>query len=145
MDPKEKLLDEAARTHAGIPFNREIDGEERHFNSTRCNLYDAFKAGAAYQAMTSPATFPVKGKFIDGRFAVGINEAVEFYAAFLTVASIFKGLSIASISASAIIDGYIFVEVRVEGDILGAIYHLGDKKAFYERNPTLLEIFLEGI
>lgn len=41
-------LEEAAKSHANIPLDRSIDSDERYYNSNT-RLYDAFKAGAAWQ------------------------------------------------------------------------------------------------
>ena len=85
-----------------------------------------------------------KKKSINATIAVSINSAVEFYAAYLTIARVFgQGLTILQISDSAVVDGFILVRVEIE-DGCCALYHLGDKKCFYERFPTVLNTFLES-
>jgi hypothetical protein len=48
---KQETLEEAAKIYAKIPIVKSVDEEERHYNSA-CKLYDAFKAGANWQAET---------------------------------------------------------------------------------------------
>ena len=49
----DKKLDEAARVHAGIPLDRVIDAEERYYQKERCQIYDAFLAGAKFETPKS--------------------------------------------------------------------------------------------
>jgi hypothetical protein len=50
IDPiVEKTLEEAAKIYAKIPLHREVDSEERYFNSN-VREYNGFKAGANWQA-----------------------------------------------------------------------------------------------
>jgi hypothetical protein len=46
---KQETLEEAAKKYAKIPLNREVDSEERYFNSN-VREYDAFKAAANWRA-----------------------------------------------------------------------------------------------
>jgi len=48
LEPKQKTLEEVAKVYAKIPLHKEVDSEERYFN-TRVREYDAFKAGAKWQ------------------------------------------------------------------------------------------------
>jgi hypothetical protein len=46
---KQETIEEAARIFAKLHPTRDIDEEERYFNSTNCKYYDAFKEGAKWQ------------------------------------------------------------------------------------------------
>jgi hypothetical protein len=45
---KEETLEKAAKNYANIPLHRDIDSEERYFNSN-VREYDSFIAGAKWQ------------------------------------------------------------------------------------------------
>jgi hypothetical protein len=46
---EQETLEEAAKKYAKIPTTKDIDEEERYYNSN-CNLYDAFKEGVKWQS-----------------------------------------------------------------------------------------------
>jgi len=48
LEPKQETLEKAAKNYANIPLHRDIDTEERYFNSN-VRDYDAFIAGAKCQ------------------------------------------------------------------------------------------------
>ena len=44
-------IEEAARKYAGLHPTKDIDQEERYYNTINCNIYDAFIAGANLQSV----------------------------------------------------------------------------------------------
>ena len=48
VSKEEETVEQAAKEFSGIPLGRDIDMEERYYN-TRTKEYDAFKEGAAWQ------------------------------------------------------------------------------------------------
>jgi hypothetical protein len=49
MKTKKETLEEAAKKYINLPLNKEMDEDERYFNS-RDKEYDAYIAGAKWQA-----------------------------------------------------------------------------------------------
>jgi hypothetical protein len=75
--PKQETLEEAAKIYAKIPIVKSVDEEERYYNSA-CKLYDAFKAGANWQAETVYSEGDLREAFRQGQDNVKYSEMYGF-------------------------------------------------------------------
>jgi hypothetical protein len=76
-EPKQGTLEEAARQYAGLHTTKEIDAEERYYNSN-CKYYDAFKAGAEWKAERMYSEEDLKLAWEDGRNGTSVVGSFPF-------------------------------------------------------------------